>query len=79
MKTFIVDTFNGITVVGAKNKIGAAMVIAKDPVLRNVFVPVGENKLDIQETLKYITEIPCISEKSGIIFEYNNLVINLSK
>ena len=78
MKTFIIDTFNGITIVGAKNKIGAAMIIAKDPVLRDVFIPAGENKLNIQETLKYITEIPCVPEKSGIIFEYND-TINLLK
>lgn len=69
MKTFIIDTFNGITIVGAKNKTGAAMVIAKDPMLREIFIPAGETKLNIQETFKYITEIPCISEKSGIIFE----------
>lgn len=78
MKTFVIDTFNGITIVGAKNKIGAAIIIAKDPVLREIFIPAGENKLNIQETLKYITEIPCISEKSGIIFEQDN-TINLLK
>lgn len=54
------------------------MVIAKDPVLREIFIPAGETKLNIQETLKYITEIPCIPEKSRIIFEYND-TINLLK
>ena len=79
MKTFVIDTFQGVVVVGAKNKIGAAMIIAKDPVLRDIFIPIGEDKLDIYETTKYITEIPCVSDKSGIIFEYSNNFINVLK
>lgn len=80
MKVFAIDTITGVTIVGAKNKIGAATIVAKDPFLRCVFVPAGENKLNIQETVKYITEIPhAFSEKSGIIFEYGNGAINLLK
>jgi len=80
MKVFAIDTITGVTIVGAKNKIGAATIVAKDPLLRSVFVPVGEDKLNIQETVEYITEIPHIfSEKSGIIFEYDNGVIDLLK